>query len=246
MDYYYGRRISSVRGQVRGNGASTSRLPSGGSQVPPLSWRAGRSVRARRSGRGVWLTSGYAWQRACGAERAKVSGRAVARARRCYRRPKASKVGSGRPGPPLQWPDGDVAARVRAFAISAGTFRRIALANALMLLVIVVERRDRAPDRVRARLPELAGLRGATKLPARDPLPADRVLEPRSSPAHDPARRSSPGSSRCRRRARRSVDAPRRARDVPRDARAGAARRDHGLLRPQPVARARRTSCSRS
>ena len=51
-----------------------------------------------------------------------------------------------------------------------------------MLLVIVVERRDRAPDRVGPRLSELAGLRGRDEAARARPLPADRVLEPRSSP----------------------------------------------------------------
>jgi len=59
-------------------------------------------------------------------------------------------------------------ARVRAFAISAGTFRRIALANALMLLVIVS---SGATVRLTASglgCPKWPGCEGATKLPARD------------------------------------------------------------------------------
>lgn len=59
-------------------------------------------------------------------------------------------------------------ARVRAFAISAGTFRRIAFANALMLLVIVS---SGATVRLTASglgCPKWPGCEGATKLPARD------------------------------------------------------------------------------
>jgi cytochrome c oxidase assembly protein subunit 15 len=58
--------------------------------------------------------------------------------------------------------------RVRAFAISAGAFRRIALANALMLLVIVS---SGATVRLTASglgCPKWPGCEGATKLPARD------------------------------------------------------------------------------
>jgi cytochrome c oxidase assembly protein subunit 15 len=59
-------------------------------------------------------------------------------------------------------------ARVRAFAISAATFRRIAFANALMLLVIVS---SGATVRLTASglgCPKWPGCEGATKLPARD------------------------------------------------------------------------------
>ncbi len=58
--------------------------------------------------------------------------------------------------------------RVRAFAISAGMFRRLALANALMLLVIVS---SGATVRLTASglgCPKWPGCEGATKLPARD------------------------------------------------------------------------------
>jgi len=58
--------------------------------------------------------------------------------------------------------------RVRAFAISAGTFRRIAFANTLMLLVIVS---SGATVRLTASglgCPKWPGCEGATKLPARD------------------------------------------------------------------------------
>ena len=50
-----------------------------------------------------------------------------------------------------------------------------------------VERRDRAADRVRPRLPEVAGLRGRDEAAGARPLPADRVLEPPRLGAHDPA-----------------------------------------------------------
>jgi len=58
--------------------------------------------------------------------------------------------------------------RLRAFAISAGAFRRLALANALMLLVIVS---SGATVRLTASglgCPKWPGCEGATKLPARD------------------------------------------------------------------------------
>jgi cytochrome c oxidase assembly protein subunit 15 len=58
--------------------------------------------------------------------------------------------------------------RARAFAISAGAFRRIALANALMLLLIVS---SGATVRLTASglgCPKWPGCEGATKLPARD------------------------------------------------------------------------------
>jgi cytochrome c oxidase assembly protein subunit 15 len=58
--------------------------------------------------------------------------------------------------------------RVRAFAISAGAFRGIALANALMLLVIVS---SGATVRLTASglgCPKWPGCEGATRLPARD------------------------------------------------------------------------------
>ena len=77
--------------------------------------------------------------------------------------------------------------RVRAFAISAGTFRRIALANALMLLVIVS---SGATVRLTASglgCPKWPGLRGRDEAAGARPLPADRVLEPRHLRHHDPA-----------------------------------------------------------
>jgi cytochrome c oxidase assembly protein subunit 15 len=58
--------------------------------------------------------------------------------------------------------------RVRAFAVSAGAFRGIALANAIMLLVIVS---SGATVRLTASglgCPKWPGCEGATKLPARD------------------------------------------------------------------------------
>jgi cytochrome c oxidase assembly protein subunit 15 len=58
--------------------------------------------------------------------------------------------------------------RLRALAISAGTFRRLALANALMLIVIVS---SGATVRLTASglgCPKWPGCEGATKLPARD------------------------------------------------------------------------------
>jgi heme a synthase len=58
--------------------------------------------------------------------------------------------------------------RARAFAISAGTFRRLALANALMLVVIVA---SGATVRLTASglgCPKWPGCEGATRLPARD------------------------------------------------------------------------------
>ena len=58
--------------------------------------------------------------------------------------------------------------RVRAFAISAGAFRGIALANALMLLVIVSSGATVRLTASGPRLPQWPGCEGATKLPARD------------------------------------------------------------------------------
>jgi cytochrome c oxidase assembly protein subunit 15 len=58
--------------------------------------------------------------------------------------------------------------RARAFAVSAGTFRRVALANALMLIAIVA---SGATVRLTASglgCPKWPGCQGATKLPARD------------------------------------------------------------------------------
>ena len=91
-------------------------------------------------------------------------------------------------------------ARVRAFAISAGTFRRIALANALMLLVIVSSGATVRLTASGPRLPELAGLRGRDEAARARPLPADRVLEPPHFRHHDPADARRRGSRHAGRR----------------------------------------------
>ena len=141
--------------------------------------------------------------------------------------------------------------RVRRLAVSTRSFRRLALASAVMLVVIVALGRDRPADRLRARLRALA------RVPGRRPVPEEglplvhRVLEPDRRRVRDPRD--------ARDVARALLDAGRcgagcagwRGATFLGTLAAGAARRDHGLLQPQPVARrfalpALARSCSRS
>ena len=150
-------------------------------------------------------------------------------------------------GAPVQWARWRRRCRAcAALAVSAQTFRRLALANAVMLVVIVASRRDRPPDRVRPRLRALA------RLPGGRSSSRDRATTRTSSSrtASSPGSRSPPtlltllaalpaspgeadGFAGSRARAFLGTLAP------------GAARRDHRLLPPEPVARALATSCSR-
>ena len=116
------------------------------------------------------------------------------------------------------------------------TFRRLALASAFWLWLIVVIGRDRPPDQLRPRLRALARLhRGQSAAEQELPL-VHRVRQPARQRADDPrdARRVVRRTLHARAAA---LGAAARARDVPRHARAGAARRDHGLLGAEPVAR---------
>ena len=68
--------------------------------------------------------------------------------------------------------------RVRAFAISARTFRRIALANALMLLVIVASGATVRLTGSGLGCEHWPGCEARRSVPEARPPPADRVLEP--------------------------------------------------------------------
>ena len=97
------------------------------------------------------------------------------------------------------------------------------------------DRRDRAADRLGARLRHWPGCEGATSFPRRRLQYiefSNRLISGVTillTLATWLASRWTPSGRR---------GAPARARDLPRHARAGAARRDHRLLPPQPVARA--------
>ena len=99
------------------------------------------------------------------------------------------------------------------------------------------DRRDGAAHRLRPRLPSLAGL-PAGRVPAgaraTTPTSSSRTASSRRSPC---SRRSCSPSARCMTRALAALGEGARMARVRRNARAGAARRDHGLLRPESVAR---------